>query len=167
MQEDQEWDSGTSPAQAAGEGINKALSEKGERDTHIHSSGLTSTLRRYHTKRGQNIFFQGRKMRASGKCYFSSQNFILKPALRLLGIWLPICMSLGLAIKPRREKVVMASSCRTCWEQSLLGGCFMRKGESKLAPGKMVQQQPTAVAQELPTLQHTDLSISTSQKRTY
>lgn len=41
----------------------------------------------------------------------------------------------------------------------------MRKGESELAPGDTVQQQPAAVPQELPMLQHTGLSISTLQRR--
>lgn len=56
-EEDQEWDCSISPAQAAGERINKALSDKVEQETHIRSSELNFTLRRYHTKQGQNIFF--------------------------------------------------------------------------------------------------------------
>lgn len=40
-----------------------------------------------------------------------------------------------------------------------------RQGESELALGETVQQQSAAVLQELPMLQHADLSVFTPQKR--
>lgn len=42
----------------------------------------------------------------------------------------------------------------------------MRKGESKVIPGDMAQQQTADGPQELPTLRHIDLLTSASQKRT-